>query len=474
VRWGAYIPPTRLPLSLIAGRTPKDGEAEKAVAAFDEDSITMAVAAAVDCLNGVERDTIDGLYFASTTAPYAEKLAAALIAKALDLPRCVRSADFSGSLRAGTTALLAACDAVAAGSLDRVLVVASDTRMAPPRSAMERNFGDGAAAFLIGRDALAAQLDASLCSTNEMLDVWRAGDDRFVRSWEERFVTQHGYGDVVRETSERFFDACGAAPTDFSRVAMYAPDARSLMQASRSLGFAPTCLQDALFGRVGNCGAAFAPLLLAAALENALPNERVLSISYGDGADVVAFTAGDDPGSGRGRDGVHGHLARRRALRSYDAYLAGRRLIETGADARAGGGIAATVHWRERDQDISLRAERCRRCGTHHFPAQRVCYRCSTKDDFEPVRMSDKPGRLMSFTFDYFFPTPEPPLVAGMVEIEGGCRIYLQMTDAEPKQVRCDLPVELVFRKIHEAGAKPNYFWKCRPLEDDATRTGEA
>jgi hypothetical protein len=40
--------------------------------------------------------------------------------------------------------------------------------------------------------------------------------------------------------------------------------------------------------------------------------------------------------------------------------------------------------------------------------------------------------------------------------------------------VRCDLPVELVFRKIHEAGAKPNYFWKCRPLEDDATRTGEA
>jgi hypothetical protein len=38
------------------------------------------------------------------------------------------------------------------------------------------------------------------------------------------------------------------------------------------------------------------------------------------------------------------------------------------------------------------------------------------------------------------------------------------MTDGSPKEVRLGLPVELVFRKIHEAGGTPNYFWKCTPI----------
>jgi hypothetical protein len=31
--------------------------------------------------------------------------------------------------------------------------------------------------------------------------------------------------------------------------------------------------------------------------------------------------------------------------------------------------------------------------------------------------------------------------------------------------VSLDLPVEYVFRRIHDAGGKPNYFWKASPLE---------
>ena len=36
-------------------------------------------------------------------------------------------------------------------------------------------------------------------------------------------------------------------------------------------------------------------------------------------------------------------------------------------------------------------------------------------------------------------------------------------SQVSPDELRCDLPVEFVFRKIHEAGGKPNYFWKCTP-----------
>ena len=87
VSYGAYIPTTRLPLALIQGRKPKEGGPEKAVAYYDEDAITMAVSAALDCLDGIDRAEVDAVYFASTSYELREKQGAATIAKALDLRR---------------------------------------------------------------------------------------------------------------------------------------------------------------------------------------------------------------------------------------------------------------------------------------------------------------------------------------------------------------------------------------------------
>ncbi|HSW40629.1 MAG TPA: 3-hydroxy-3-methylglutaryl CoA synthase, partial [Acidobacteriota bacterium] len=77
---GAYVPRYRLSLADIAAFWRAKGPVgEKAVAGFDEDSLTMAVAAGRDCLgrNGGEADA---LYFATTTAPYREKQSAAVMA----------------------------------------------------------------------------------------------------------------------------------------------------------------------------------------------------------------------------------------------------------------------------------------------------------------------------------------------------------------------------------------------------------
>ena len=109
----------------------------------------MGVASAIDCLTGVDPKTVDGLYFASTTAPYREKQSASIIAAALDLRRDVATIDFGNSLGAGAGALKVALDAVNAGSARKVLVIASDCRMPAPNSAFEPVFGDGAAAFVM-------------------------------------------------------------------------------------------------------------------------------------------------------------------------------------------------------------------------------------------------------------------------------------------------------------------------------------
>jgi len=44
--------------------------------------------------------------------------------------------------------------------------------------------------------------------------------------------------------------------------------------------------------------------------------------------------------------------------------------------------------------------------------------------------------------------------------------------NASPEQVKLDMPVEFVFRRIHETGGRPNYYWKATPLESD--RASEA
>src|SRR5262245_6878794 len=460
--YGAYIPMLRLPLAAIGG-APREGGPEKAVANWDEDAVTMGVAAAIDCLRGVDRAAVDAVVFASTSYPFKEKQGAAIVAKALDLRRDVYTNDVGDTLRAGTNALRAAVDAVKAGSARRVLVVASDARMAAPRTGLEAHLGDGAAAFLIGADDVAVAVDAVHSIADEIVDLWRTEGDPFVHTWEDRFVVDHGYRASVREAVRGLLDKTGLAPKDFATLVLYGPDARAHATAVRDIGFDPkTQVQDALFGRVGNAGAALAPLLLAAAVEGAKAGQRLLLVGYGDGADALALSTTAQVERLEGRRGVRWHLARRAELGSYDLYLRFRQLLATEHDRRGGAGISATKHFRDRDTDVSLLAQRCRRCEQMQFPHQRVCFRCHAKDEFDLVRLSDRIGTVKSFTFDNFAGSPNPPLVAGIVDVDGAL-LYIQMTDVNPKEVKLGMPVELTFRKIHEAGGSPNYFWKSTP-----------
>src|SRR5262245_2992291 len=235
VSYGAYVPPTRLGFAVLAGRPPTEGGSERAVAWNDEDAVTMAGAAGRNALAGFERAGVDALFFASTTYAFAEKQGAALVAKALDPRRETRTSDFSGSLRAGTDALFAAFDAVAAGSARRVLVIASDCRLGAPGSAQEQAFGDGAAAFLIGGSDTVADLVGAHAFADELVDLWRTEGEPFVHAWEERFVVQEGYLPGITEAVRGLAERLGVEPGDFTKAALYAPDARSHASAAAAL-----------------------------------------------------------------------------------------------------------------------------------------------------------------------------------------------------------------------------------------------
>jgi hydroxymethylglutaryl-CoA synthase len=51
-----------------------------------------------------------------------------------------------------------------------------------------------------------------------------------------------------------------------------------------------------------------------------------------------------------------------------------------------------------------------------------------------------------------------------VIDLEGGGRVYLQVTDAADGEVRVGAPVTLTFRRLHEAGGNRYYFWKARPV----------
>ena len=462
ISYGAYVPKYRLGPETAGWGLPY----QRAIANFDEDSVTMAVAAAQDCLHRRERAAVDGLIFATSTAPYAEKQGAAIIAAALDLRRDIFTADLAAGLRAGATALQSALDAVAAGSARQVLVAVADSRQGPPRSETERNGGDGAAAFLVGKTGVIAARAGSYALTDSIMDNWRSAGDAFVHSSEDRFATEQGLERLVTAGLVGFLEKHNLAPADIAKVALYAPDARRHRQLARRLGLTPEQVQEPLFGQLGNTGAAFPLMLLTGALDAAEPGQLLLTVAYGDGSEILAFRATNalaaaPPAGG----GLAGYLESGRVLDRYETYAKWREVWTTDEAARrpAPATPSAAALWREQDKNLRLYGGQCNRCGYIQYPMQRVCVHCRARDNAIALRLSDRPGELFTYSMDYIAGAVDTPLVVGAVDFQGGGRIICMLTDREPAEVQVGMPVAMSFRKLRVVNGIHNYYWKAIP-----------
>jgi len=452
VSYGAYIPLRRLSTG---------PQTERAVANWDEDSLTMAVAAAIDCLKNIDRKSIDGLYFATTTPPYGEKLAATTAAWAADLPRDILTADITDSLRAGTGALKIAIDTVKAGSAKNLLVTASDLRMGG--GGMDTGFGDGAAGFLIGDKDVIATIEGSHSLSNELLDVWRASGVKNVRSWEDRFVFEEGYLKVLPQAVKTLMEKSNLSAKDITKAVFYGPDLRRHRQMAGILGFKPEQVQEPFFDKLGNTGASFVLMMLVAALEDSKPGDTILLAGYGDGADVLLFKVTDKVKNIKDKWGVKRSLASKMLMRSQDEYRAYRDFAAT--DPEKFGGASASVIARERDAIYALHGVKCLTCGTVQYPPQRICTQCHTKDNFTPYSFADKKGKVFTFTLKNGADIPAfaRPGVDTMVDFEGGGRALFGMTDMIAEKVKVGMDVEMSFRTLGVGGGIHNYFWRCMP-----------
>lgn len=440
------------------------------MANWDEDALTMAVEAARDALGPEDdRSHVSGLYFASTTQPFLDRLNAGVIAAALTLEKTINAADVTGSQRAGLTALAAAFNAVQAGAHGPCLVAAGEHRRARAASAQELDWGDGAAAFLVDDTGAAAEFLGHGAVTADFVDHFRAADQDFDYHWEERWIRDEGIVKLVPPAVRQALERAGVAGGEVKAFCFPSVFPGAAASLARVLGIPNEAVRDNLADQMGEAGCAHGLVMLAHALEEASPGDVIVAAQFGQGAEALVFRAGEGIRTRHPRRGVTGALADRKEETNYLKFLFFNGLVQwdRGMRAEKDNKTALTTLYRNSDQILGLVGGRCTETGVVQFPRTRISVAPNnpTVDTQEPYKFADRPASILSWSADYLTYSMSPPNHYGMMVFEGGGRIFMDITDVEPGEIDSGFPVKMVFRlkEVDEKRGFRRYFWKAAP-----------
>ena len=473
IAYGTYVPYWRLNRAAItAALGSGDSRGCRAVASYDEDSTTLAVAAGRAALAALaDRARPDVVYFASASPAYLEKTNAAAIHAALSLPPAVAAYDFTGAVRSGAGALRAGLDAAAAGR--QALVVTADVRTGLPGSPDETTGGDGAAALWLGQGAgVIAEAIGCASTTEEFLDRWRLPGSPTAQVWEERFG-QHALAPLAEAAVTEAFKVAGISAESVDHLLVSGTHARAASQVAKTTGVRPEALAaDTVTPEIGNTGTAQPGLALAAVLDRATPGQVIVAVTMGDGADVVIWRTTDalDAYAARRRMTVADQIMGGRNDLPYATFLTWRGVLERQPPRRPDPDRpSAPVALRREAWKFGFTASRCTACGVRHLPPARVCLRCRVADQMVPEGLADVPGTVVTYTVDRLSYSPSPPVLAAVIDFDGGGRMQCELTDADPTTLAVGVRVEMTFRRLFTAGGIHNYFWKARPVQPSGT-----
>lgn len=340
VGYGVAIPARRIKVNEIARVWGKEGKSiedglgikEKAVAAWDEDSCTLAVEAARRAVasSSVNPEKIDAVFVGSESKPYAVKPTASIVADAIQASPRLTAADFEFACKAGTTAIQCCMGLVESKRIEYGLAVGSDTAQAAPNDALEYSAGSGAAAFIIGGDGVIAEVEDTFSYTTDTPDFWRRQHAEFPRHG-GRFTGEPAYFRHVVEASSGLLDKMGAKPSEFDYVVFHQPNAKFPVRAAKLLGFEARKLSPGLVTPlIGNTYSAASLIGLAAVLDVAKPRERIFLCSFGSGAgsDALVFRVTDEIKEARTKPSVMELIAEKEHV-DYAVYAKLRRKLKS-------------------------------------------------------------------------------------------------------------------------------------------------
>ena len=445
------------------------GKGEKAICNWDEDTLTMAVEAASNCLAAGFSGKVDTISLASTTAVFTDRSNATVIAEALELGEAIVAAEFSGSRRAGTTALILSVGSAAIGA--ETLVVASDRRSAKPGSPQELAYGHGAAAITIGAgEKVIARCVAHHSIARDLVDQFRQSGVEEDYGLEERWVRDEGWLKIVPSAIEAVLAKAQVRSSQIQHTIIPSPSRNIAEAVARSCGLPGDSVVDALNLVVGDTGAAHPLLMLALCLERAKVGDIILLTSFGQGCDAILLQVTNSILNYRQKRGPIGLHKNRRLEENYVKYLsfAGQLSAHSGMRAEHDKRTAHTVAYRKHEMISGLNGGKCSACGTVQFPRTRGCVnpQCRQFNTQEPYSLRGSPAAIKTFTEDWLAFSPCPPLFYGNIQFTNGANIMMELTDVDPGQIAVGMPVRLLFRikDTDDRRGFRRYFWKAAPI----------
>ncbi len=463
IGYGTYVPYFRLQRSdITAALGSGGGRGARAVASYDEDATSMAVEAGRNLLRSVDGLVPDAVYFSTSTPPYLDKTNATVVHAALNLPSRVFAGDVGGAPRSVNVALRSALD----GSR-LTMVAASDVRSGRPGSADESQCGDAAVAWLIGSEAdgpVIAEWLGGASATGEFLDRWRLPAWDHSRVWEERFG-EHAYLPLVTEAADAAFKEAGLEPIDVDVAVITGLHARAVRGAARAAGLGEIPVAADHTGTVGNTGTPHAGLVLGSVLDESEPGRTIMVIHLADGVDIGFFRTTEAVIAYTAAPTVAEQIAAGNDALDYQTFLTWRGFLEREPPRRPDPDPpAAPPSLRSQAWKYGFVGCRDRSTGAVHLPPQRVSVKGGAVDDMEPVPMADVGATVATFTIDRLAYSLSPPVIAVVIDFDGGGRFQCELTDADPESVAIGDRVTMTFRKLMTADGVHNYFWKARPV----------
>lgn len=454
-----YIPRYRVKVETIDqawGRLPKKGE--RSVGNFDEDAITMAVNT-VSSVSQEWRD-LDSLYFATTSGPLSEGSGAALLAYVLGAPDHCQTVDLSQALRAGTTALGMALQSGNAGSAcGKKLIIAADRRKGKAGSDLEVSLGDGACAIEIGDEKPMALLLAHISQHDFSYDTWQRSEDARLQQGDVKFNAEQIVQNLV-ETGRKLLNQANQSADQLQWSIISTDQVRLQASVAQKLGIpADSLLKSRLHQEMGYTGVSAPFFYLYETLLKAEKGDKILLLHFGSGTDGFLFEVTEEISQFQERQKWDQPFSDKLYVGHYQEWLI--RKEETKRENLIPYSTPVYVK-REEENNLRLRGQKCRGCGQMVFPSRANCLHCRGKD-LEWVWLN-REGTIYTFTHDYLFPSEMAPMTMAVIDLDGGGRIFTQMTDYEASKVKIGDRVLMTFRKFHEGGGFSNYYWKAAPI----------
>lgn len=299
VGYGAYIPRNRIKVEEIAKVWGADAPSykkglmleEKSVPSPDQDTITMSVEASKNALKRarINPREIGAVYIGSESHPYAVKPSGTVLAEALGATPDVHTADLEFACKAGTEGLFLVLGLVKAGEIKYGLAVGADTSQGAPGDALEYSAAAGAAAFIVGRENVLAEIVDTYSYTTDTPDFWRR-EYQYYPQHGGRFTGDPAYFKHIMGAARGLMAKAKMKPIDFNYVIFHQPNGKFPMRVGEMLGFRKEqILPGWLVPKLGNTYSGSSPLGLTATLDISKPGDMIMIVSYGSGAGSDGF-----------------------------------------------------------------------------------------------------------------------------------------------------------------------------------------